>query len=116
MVLCVSEDAPFSEVQRSFRRMVKTTHPDGGGDACSFDAVVRAFEDIRRTLLRQPALATPLRRSTPYDGWLRPCPPAPNWGGDDGPTAASTATRPPASDFSAVLLEEMSKVEQLVTA
>src|ERR1700691_4863491 len=77
MVLCVSEDAPYSEVQRSFRRMVKTTHPDGGGDARAFDAVVRAFEDIRRTLPPQAGPApTP---STPYDTWLRPGDPASSW-------------------------------------
>ena len=80
VVLCVPEDASYQEVQRSFRRMVKQTHPDGGGDARAFDAVVRAFADIRRTVLWEEAPRSRRgRASTPYDSWLRPQPPARSW-------------------------------------
>jgi hypothetical protein len=109
VLLGVAEDAPYQEVQRSFRRMVKTTHPDGGGDARAFDALVRAFEDIR---------------STPYDGWLRPSPPVRSWS-DEGPgyggaaeptnREAAVPMRSGESDFTAVLLDEMTKVRDLVT-
>ncbi len=125
VLLGVAEDAPYQEVQRSFRRMVKTTHPDGGGDARAFDALVRAFEDIRRTLPWE-ALPSPRprHRSTPYDGWLRPSPPVRSWS-DEGPgyggaaeptnREAAVPMRSGESDFTAVLLDEMTKVRDLVT-
>lgn len=115
MVLCVPEDASYPEVQRSFRRMVKTTHPDGGGDARSFDAVVRAFADIRRRHPSEPA-PRPLRlaASTPYDSWLRPAPPASSWSDDGGRKDDGVTVTSPGSDFSAVLLDEMAKVRDLV--
>jgi hypothetical protein len=118
MVLCVSEDAPYPEVQRSFRRMVKTTHPDGGGDARAFDAVVRAFADIRRTL-PQPSAEL---RSTPYDTWLRPGDRGRSWIDDESgygivseTSGRGAAAASPGSDFSAVLLDEMSRLQALVT-
>ena len=118
VVLCVPEDSPYHEVQRAFRRRVKQTHPDSGGNAGEFATVVRAFEDVRQ------ALSPPLRRSpvrpTPYDGWLRPCCPTPSGTGDVPPVAVTppgsvgsgvTLTMPSAgSDFRTVLLGEMSKV------
>jgi hypothetical protein len=125
VVLCVPEDARYQEVQRSFRRMVKTTHPDGGGDARAFDAVVRAFEDIRRTLPWETVPSpTRLDASTPYDSWICPSRPARSWT-DDGGTGYGAVTEPTtrgadapvtsgASDFTAMLRDEMAKVRDLV--
>jgi hypothetical protein len=124
VVLCVPEDAPYQEVQRSFRRMVKTTHPDGGGDARAFDAVVRAFEEIRSLLSEVVPSPTGGHRSTPYDGWLRSSPPVRSWtddgpryGADTEPTneEAVTPMTSGANDFTGVLLDEMTKVRDLVT-
>jgi hypothetical protein len=110
-VLCVAEDAPFHEVQRAFRRRVKQTHPDGGGDAGEFASVVRAFEAVRGTRPLHRHCNAP--RPTPYDGWLRPCRPSPSWN-DDGCTGwppASTATSgSTTSDFTAILRTELAKV------
>jgi len=124
VVLCVSEDASYQEVQRSFRRMVKQTHPDGGGDARQFATVVRAFEDVRRALPREHG-PTPAP-STPHDSWLRPGPAVPSWTEDgglapwpaDGPAGRATAAteHPGPSDFTAVLDREMSKVRTLTLA
>ena len=122
VVLCVSEDASYQDVQRSFRRMVKQTHPDGGGDARQFATVVRAFEDVRRALPREHR-PTPVP-STPYDRWLSPSRPVMSWT-DDGATAPWTSVgssggakesgQSGTSDFAAVLLAEMSKERTLET-
>ena len=121
VVLCVSENASYQEVQRSFRRMVKQTHPDGGGDARRFDTVVRAFEDVRRTLPRETGpTATP---PTPYDSWLGPvrlltswtddggAAPWPSGGSADG--ATTTVDQAGAGDFTAVLEREMARARTL---
>jgi len=116
VVLGVAEDAPYQEVQRAYRRRVKQTHPDRGGDAGEFASVVEAFEVVRdaRPLQHRRGPSCP----TPYDRWLRPyCPPR-SWTDDDRqvPLASRPAGwakppgRPPGSDFTSVLLGEMSKV------
>jgi curved DNA-binding protein CbpA len=48
-VLCVAEGAPYQEIQRAFRRRVKETHPDSGGEASEFATVVEAFDVVRRS-------------------------------------------------------------------
>jgi hypothetical protein len=117
VVLCVAEDAPFHEVQRAFRQRVKQTHPDGGGDASEFAAVVRAFALVRQSSPPRSRRSSP--RPTPYDGWLRPCGPTASWT-DNGlsATAASGMAAAPwttatvavePSEFSSVLHTEMSK-------
>ena len=116
-VLCVAEDAPFHEVQRAFRRRVKQTHPDGGGDAGEFASVVRAFEAVRGTRPLHRHCNAP--RPTPYDGWLRPSGPPASWT-DDGLSTETTSGAPAdhgmtstvtsgATEFSTVLHTEMSK-------
>ena len=50
VVLGVPEDSPYDEIQRAYRRRVKQTHPDSGGDACQFATVVRAFDAVRQPL------------------------------------------------------------------
>jgi hypothetical protein len=70
VVLCVAEDAPYHEVQRAFRLRAKQTHPDGGGDAGEFTAVVQAFEAVRQTCPPRPRRCP--ARPTPYDSWLGP--------------------------------------------
>jgi hypothetical protein len=115
VVLSVAEDAPYTEVQRAFRRRVKQTHPDRGGDAGEFATVVRAFADVRHTLGPEPH-RRPLR-PTPYDGWVRPHRP-PRWWTEDallvsvaapGPDGRAAAGSGPESDFSTVLRREMAK-------
>jgi hypothetical protein len=117
VVLGVAEDTPYHEVQRAFRRRVKRTHPDGGGDAGEFATVVQAFEVVRQALppecRRRPA------RPTPYDSWLRPGSPTRSWTEDErrgsavfrpsADSGASPTVGPGVSDFTALLQSEMSK-------
>ncbi len=133
VVLCVAEDAPYHEVQRAFRRRVKQTHPDSGGDAGEFDTVVRAFEVVRESCAEEgrpragrPTQSRPTqsrpsqRRATPYDRWLRPSRPAGSWTDDGGAvtggwsgSAGHGAVAGPGgagNDFSGVLADEMAKV------
>lgn len=76
-ILGVAEDATYPEVQRAYRRRVKQTHPDSGGDADEFATVVHAFHAVR--------VVTPLRRCqpparpTPYDSWLTSTPSTRSW-------------------------------------
>jgi hypothetical protein len=111
-VLCVAEDAPFQEVQRAFRRRVKQTHPDGGGDAGEFASVVRAFDAVRTN--RPPSRRCHPPRPTPYDAWLRPCRPSPSWNdaGTSGPTASTATAEFITSDFTTVLRTELAKVAE----
>lgn len=114
-VLCVAEDAPYTEVQRAFRRRVKQTHPDGGGDAGEFATVVRAFEDMRHTLPRERH-RDPVR-PTPYDGWLRPYRPTRWWTEDvapvsvmsPGPSSDGDPVPAAGSDFDGILGREMAR-------
>ncbi len=116
VVLGVTEDSPYHEVQRAFRRRVKQTHPDSGGDAGEFATVVQAFGVVRRPPASHRHRTPP--RPTPYDSWLRPCRPAGSWtgGGDTaGPARLSAggwttpAMTSAVSDFDTVLLGEMTK-------
>jgi DnaJ-domain-containing protein 1 len=43
----VDRDADFSEVQSSYRELVKETHPDSGGDEERFKRVTAAYDTIR---------------------------------------------------------------------
>lgn len=118
VVLGVLEDAPYHEIQREFRRRVKQTHPDNGGDASEFTAVVQAFEAVRN------AHPVPRRQgrahATPYDCWLRSSHPTRFWL-EDGRLAPVEIRRPAAAwatplagsanDFSNILLGEISKVQ-----
>jgi len=116
VVLCVAEDAPYHEVQSAFRRRVKQTHPDRGGDAAEFATVVRSFETLRQAV---PAARPSPRRPTPYDHWLRP---GRLTGSriDDGGSApvafcrsdigwATPALHNAASDFTTIFQSEMSR-------
>jgi len=118
VVLCVAEDAPYHEVQRAFRRRVKQTHPDGGGDALEFARVVEAFDAVRQTLPVQDR-RWPIR-PTPYDRWLGPSRPMETWKDDDRrgsarchpPLDDKTAAdaQPEDDDFTTILHREMSRV------
>jgi DnaJ domain len=115
-VLCVAEGAPYQEIQRAFRRRVKETHPDSGGEASEFATVVEAFDVVRRSVpsphRRRPA------RPTPYDGWLRPCRPTGSRIDEGRPTPPSSPGSAPGwtprvvrsdeTDFATVLFAEMS--------
>ncbi len=106
VVLGVPEDSPYEEIQRAYRRRVKQTHPDGGGDACEFATVVRAFDAVRQPL-RPRRHHTTTTGPTPYDRWLRPAVPAVSWPDDEW--LAPVVPLLPADDFDAVLVREMSK-------
>jgi hypothetical protein len=44
-VLGIDRNAPLNEIQRAYRRKAIETHPDKGGDAEQFKAVVAAYEE-----------------------------------------------------------------------
>jgi hypothetical protein len=120
VVLGIAEDAPYLEVQSAFRRRVKQTHPDGGGDAAEFVAVVDAFDAVRQTCPRPSVAAKPGRcasRPTPYDQWLRPLGPIRTWTERDSRAWAadetSTAPAPVVGEFGTVLEGEMTRVGSL---
>jgi hypothetical protein len=113
-VLRVAEGAPYEEIQRAFRRRVKQTHPDSGGHAVEFAAVVEAFEAVRTPAA--PVAGPTRRRSTPYDIWTRPFPSGHSWGEDVRPlhaarfSADGEVSGGPGADFTAVLHDEVEKV------
>ncbi len=51
-VLGVEEGASYEVVRRAFRWRVKQTHPDAGGDATEFEAVIRAYAVVSRRAAR----------------------------------------------------------------
>jgi len=113
-VLGVAEDASYQDVRRAFRRRVKESHPDRGGDRRDFVAVVRSYEDLRtrRPAARPPSASPAPDRPrppspTPYDPWVRPVESARTWGERPAPGAAS---RVPTADFGAVLRAEMARM------
>jgi len=122
VVLGVTEDTPYQEVQRAFRRRVKRTHPDGGGDAAEFAAIVQAFDVVRRArpseCRRSPALPTL------YDTWLHPLPSTRSWTedavrGSGRPWRCDVGWAVPTmdldgGDFATVLLGELSKASGTV--
>lgn len=55
-VLGLPSDATRGEAQRAFRRLAKQTHPDAGGNAADFRAVVGAWAELDSAL---PIEATP---------------------------------------------------------
>lgn len=63
-VLGVARDAGPAEVERAFRTLARSTHPDHGGDPARFRELVRA----RRTLLDLPGRRTPLDHPGVRDG------------------------------------------------
>lgn len=112
VVLGVTEDAPYCEVQSAFRRKAKQTHPDGGGDAGDFETLVRAFAAVRNATSPQPRPARP----TPYDPWLRSSGSTVSLTDIERPGTSRRATggwpmptaRPAGADFASVLLTEIS--------
>lgn len=123
VVLGCAEDAPDDEVQRAFRRRVKQTHPDLGGDAHELATVVEAFDAVRQA---RPAASPPRaahrprpRASTPYDAWLAAPVPLRSWSdasrphvaGDRGAarTGPVSSLRPAPRSFAAVLDEEIAR-------
>lgn len=85
-ILGVSASAPHEEIRRAYRRLLRTTHPDVGGDAARFIAVQRAWERI----------ATPEDRAA-YDRGQRPAEESHTW----APTAPPRRpdTRPSARSY-----------------
>ena len=121
VVLGVAEDAPYHELQSAFRRRVKQTHPDSGGDAGEFATVVEAFDVVRRAVPASPRRVP--APPTPYDRWLRPHFQGRSWSSDrragqlatrgsGGPVTSRTMsrTRLDGGEFASVLQGEMTKV------
>jgi len=121
-VLGVPEDATYLEIQRAYRRLVKQTHPDSGGDAGEFAAVAHAVEAVRRVVPPPPRQLP--ARPTPYDSWINPSRATRSWteGGfrappGSSPSGGSWATFTVASvgaDFPTVLSAEISRVRAAV--
>ena len=79
-ILGIPGDASLDDAHRAFRCLVKSAHPDVGGDPALFVAVVDAFRAVTSapTPLRiaPPALSPRCRPRTPYDWAVGPTPPA----------------------------------------
>ncbi|MGH9016211.1 MAG: J domain-containing protein [Acidimicrobiales bacterium] len=116
-VLRVAEDAPIHEVRRAFRRRVKQTHPDGGGDAAEFGTVVVAFDQIRRhspTPCRQRA-----PRTTPYDGWIESPSTTRCWSEEKAAPSGGTVLLFPGpgridGEFNSILADELARAQAIV--
>jgi hypothetical protein len=104
VVLGLSEGATQGEARRAFRRLVKRTHPDAGGDAGAFVAVFQAYHDLRDTIPPDPPPAPPARPETPYDRVLRPLPTFQSW------SEPRRVYSPPRPDFATVLEAELVRV------
>ncbi|HVC69896.1 MAG TPA: J domain-containing protein [Acidimicrobiales bacterium] len=117
-VLRVAEDAPYTEVQRAFRRRVKQTHPDRGGQAAEFAVVIDAFARLRHDIGPSPR-PTP-RGPSPYDRWIEPSRPRRSWSDTLRPFAtgsqwAGPVRTPPGvtaeTGFTTVLAAEMARTQ-----
>ena len=97
-----------------------------GATPRQFATVVRAFEDVRRTLPKEHRPPTaPTVATTPYDSWLRPVrlltswpdegtPACPGHGSADAVTTTVAQAGP--CDFTSVLEQEMAKMRTLTSA
>ena len=56
-VLGLPLDATRGEAQRAFRRLAKQTHPDAGGNATDFQAVMGAWDELTTVLPPDPPAA-----------------------------------------------------------
>jgi curved DNA-binding protein CbpA len=103
-VLGLAEGATQGEARRAFRRLVKETHPDAGGDARAFTAVFSAYGELRGSLPADAPQPPPARQETPYDRVLRPLPSFRSW---SEPRPVPRRARP---DFATVLEAELTRV------
>jgi len=134
-VLGVAEDATDDEIRRAFRRRVKQTHPDRGGDAGECAAVLRAFDAVRPAVAPRPPSPAPApfaapppsrrpgpARPTPYDRWVRPGRAGRCWT-ETGPAAAhltgptpsgrvSPAAAPGGASFASALRHELATLRR----
>jgi hypothetical protein len=91
-VLGVDDGASHSDLRRAYRRKLRETHPDTGGEAAEFNRVQRAWELV----------GTPEARAA-YDGgtekvWNLDDPPARTWA-PPAPHTRATTTRPQARTY-----------------
>ena len=107
VVLGLSEGATQGEARRAFRRLVKQTHPDTGGDARAFAVVFDAYDELRRSLPPDPP-PPPIRPESPYDRVLRPVPVHRSW--SEPPPVPRPVSRRPRPDFATVLEGELARV------
>ena len=84
-VLGVADDASDAELRRAYRRRLRETHPDTGGDARQFDRVQRAWEQV----------GTPEARAAYDSGSTRLTEAARTWA-PAAPTPRADASRPQA--------------------
>jgi hypothetical protein len=106
-VLGIPESASFDDARRAFRALVKSAHPDAGGDPAVFAALVDAFNAVTASSRPSPPAASPprLRRPTPYDWANRPAAPAPRIWAEVAP--ARRPARREAPSFADVLAREL---------
>jgi hypothetical protein len=86
-ILGVSSNAPHEEIRRAYRRLLRVTHPDVGGDPVRFIAVQKAWERI----------STPEERAA-YDRGQRPAEEHHTWATPAG-TPRRQDTRPSARSY-----------------
>jgi hypothetical protein len=105
-VLGLPLDATRAEAQRAFRRLARQTHPDAGGDAAAFRAVVGAWAELGATL---PPSLCPVSLS-PHALAYRAEVSRVVWA-ERRPPVRQPALRLPAlrRDFAAVLAEELAR-------
>lgn len=86
-ILGVASSATRDEIRAAYRRLVRTNHPDAGGDPAAFALIAEAWEvlsdDDRREIYDHDRKMR-LRASRPYARV------------DSPPASADPATRPPA--------------------
>lgn len=71
-VLGVSASASDDDLRRAYRRLLRETHPDTGGDATRFVAVQRAWERIGTPTARAEFDRTGIRHQEPSASWATP--------------------------------------------
>lgn len=47
------KDAELPEIKKKYRELSKTVHPDRGGDAKTFDSIVKAYKSLTDEETRQ---------------------------------------------------------------
>ena len=98
-VLGVPEGATLDDARHAFRRLARQIHPDYGGDALQFAALVDAYREVEAVVTRRRKVATP------YDWATVAASPSRSWA--EMPSPGSRPRNRP--DFAAVLRTAMAR-------